>query len=67
MSSITAGAVRTTEAQKKAYAKESHAFNLKSKKFRVSCLHLIMADTADSNRMSSLMYVIPSIPGASRS
>ena len=34
--SITAGAVRTTEAQKKAFAKESHAFNLKSKKFRVS-------------------------------
>lgn len=34
--SITAGAVRTTVEQKKVLAKQSHEFNLKSKKFRVS-------------------------------
>lgn len=33
---ITAGAVRSTEAEKKALAKQSHAFNISSKKFRVS-------------------------------
>lgn len=33
---ITAGAVRSTEAEKRALAKTSHGFNISSKKFRVS-------------------------------
>ena len=33
---ITAGAVRTTDEQKKTFAKQSHTFNLSNKKFRVS-------------------------------
>jgi ubiquitin-conjugating enzyme E2 J2 len=33
---VTAGGIKTTEEEKKKLAAESHAFNLKSKKFKVS-------------------------------
>lgn len=36
---ITAGAVKTTEEQKHQLATQSHAFNLKSKKFKVGNIH----------------------------
>lgn len=56
---ITAGAVRTSDAEKKEFAKQSHAFNLNNRKFRDIFPTVSPASYRASKSLMPLQYTTP--------